>query len=97
MAPHFGVGDWRFIAEQTGNEMDPAKLMILVERLCCALEGERRQKSQLAATLPGMTPGLFSAIRRNTPLLRDRLWKAKASKSCSLASGRTLRGNQSAT
>jgi len=53
MAPHFGVGDWRFIAEQTGNEMDPAKLMILVERLCCALEGERRQKSQLAATPPG--------------------------------------------
>jgi hypothetical protein len=33
--------------------MDPAKLMILVERLCCALEGERRQKSQLAATLQG--------------------------------------------
>ena len=59
MAPHFGVGDWRFIAEQTGNEMDPAKLMILVERLCCALEGERRQKSQLAATLQGNDPRSF--------------------------------------
>ena len=47
MAPHFGIGDWRSIAEQTSKEMDPAKLMILVERLCCALEGERRQMSQL--------------------------------------------------
>jgi hypothetical protein len=39
--------------------MDPAKLMILVERLCWALEGERRQKSQLAATLQGNDPRSF--------------------------------------
>jgi hypothetical protein len=39
--------------------MDPAKLMILVERLCCALEGERRQESQLAATLQGNDPRSF--------------------------------------
>jgi hypothetical protein len=58
MAPHFGVGDWRSIAEQS-KEMDRAKLMILVERLCCALEGERRQKSQLAATLQGNEPRSF--------------------------------------
>ena len=58
MAPHFGVGDWRSIAEQS-KEMDRAKLMILVERLCCALEGERRQKSQLAATLQGNDPRSF--------------------------------------
>jgi hypothetical protein len=59
MAPHVGVGDWRFTAEQTSNEMDPAKLMILVERHFCALEGERRQKSQLAATLQGNDPRSF--------------------------------------
>ena len=50
MVPHLGDGDWRSIAEQTSKEMDPAKLMILVEKLCCALDGERREKSPLAAT-----------------------------------------------
>ena len=56
MVPHLGDEDWRSIAEQTSKEMDPAKLMILVERFCCALEGARRQKSQLAATLQGNDP-----------------------------------------
>ena len=50
MTPHFGDGDWQSIAAQATREMDPAKLMILVEKLCCALEGERREKSQLAPT-----------------------------------------------
>ena len=41
MAPHFGHGDWRHIAEQTSKEIDPAKLMILVAKLCRALSDER--------------------------------------------------------
>jgi hypothetical protein len=48
MAMYVGEGDWRSIAEQASKETDPAKLMTLVEKLCCALDGERRQKSQLA-------------------------------------------------
>jgi len=50
MAPHLGDGDWLFIAEQASKEMDPAKLMILVEKLCHALEGKRRETSQFTAT-----------------------------------------------
>jgi hypothetical protein len=53
MTPDLGDGDWLSIAEQTSKEMDPAKLMILVGELCRALEGERRCKSQLAATSQG--------------------------------------------
>jgi hypothetical protein len=54
MTPHLGDGDWLSIAEQASKEMDPAKLTILVEKLCCALEGERRGKSQSAATSQGV-------------------------------------------
>jgi len=46
MALHLEEGDWRPIAEQASREMDPQKLMILVEKLCCALDGERREKSR---------------------------------------------------
>jgi hypothetical protein len=53
MAQQFGDGDWRSIAEQTNKEMDPAKLMILVEKLCRALEGERRKKSPFGAISTG--------------------------------------------
>jgi hypothetical protein len=45
MAPQLGDRDWRSIAEQVSKEMEPAKLMILVGKLCCALEGERSEKS----------------------------------------------------
>jgi hypothetical protein len=51
------IGD--LLQNRTSKEMDRAKLMILVERLCCALEGERRQKAQLAATLQGNDPRSF--------------------------------------
>lgn len=53
MAPHLEDGDWRSIAEQASKEMDPAKLLILVEKLCCALESERRGKSQFRAISTG--------------------------------------------
>jgi hypothetical protein len=45
MAPQFGNRDWRSIAHQVSKEMEPAKLMVLVGELCCALEDERREKS----------------------------------------------------
>jgi len=48
MAPCPGDGDWRSIAEQTSKETDPAKLMILVEKLCCALDGVRKRKISVA-------------------------------------------------
>jgi hypothetical protein len=59
MAPHLGDGDWLSIAELASKEMDPAKLRILVEKLCHALEGERRGTSQVAATHTGNEPGSF--------------------------------------
>ena len=56
MAPYFGNGNWQPIAEQASKEMDPAKLTILIEKLCRALEGERREKSRLTADCPGAEP-----------------------------------------
>jgi len=38
--------DWRWIAEQTSRETDPAKLTTLVAKLCLALDREREQKPQ---------------------------------------------------
>ena len=53
MAPYLEEGDWRPIAEQASKELDPQKLMILIGKLCCALEGERREKPR------GNEPGSF--------------------------------------
>jgi hypothetical protein len=44
MAPQLEEGDWRPIAEQASKELDPQRLMILIGKLCCALEGECREK-----------------------------------------------------
>lgn len=44
---------WQCIAERASKEMDSAKLMILVEKLCYALDGERTRRYQLAATSKG--------------------------------------------
>jgi hypothetical protein len=59
MAPHLGDGDWRPIAQQASNEMDPAKLLILVAKLCRALDGEREKKSPRGATFTGNEPRSF--------------------------------------
>ncbi len=59
MAEQLGDEDWRSIAEQASKEMDPAKLMILVEKLCCALRDERKNKSQLAGTSRRNEPRSF--------------------------------------
>jgi len=42
--------DWLPIAEQASKEMDPEKLMILVEQLCSALD---YRKKPAEAVLPG--------------------------------------------
>jgi hypothetical protein len=44
MTQQVGDGDWRSIAEQTSKEMDPARLTILVARLCLALDAKREEK-----------------------------------------------------
>jgi hypothetical protein len=59
MAPHLGNEDWRSLAEQASKEMDPARLTMLVEKLCCALEGERSEKSRLAETPTRNEPSSF--------------------------------------
>ena len=46
-------GGWTSIAEQASKEMDSAKLVILVEKLCHAIDVERKQKSQLATISKG--------------------------------------------
>ena len=38
--------NWRELAEQTSKEMDSAKLMVLVAKLCQATDGERQEKSR---------------------------------------------------
>ena len=56
MAPQFGDGDWRYIAEQTSKEMDPAKLTILVAKLCRALSKEREELQRYPGNEPGCCP-----------------------------------------
>ena len=43
--------DWRDLAEQTSKEMDSAKLMALVAKLCQAIDGERQEKFRLHAAM----------------------------------------------
>jgi hypothetical protein len=59
MSPNLGAEGWRSIAQQASNEMDPAKLMILVAKLCRALDGVRGKKSSLRPTSTGIEPGSF--------------------------------------
>lgn len=48
MAPPLEATEWRSLAEQASTEMDSAKLMILVEKLCCALDDEQPARFHLA-------------------------------------------------
>jgi len=50
---------WQSIAERASKEMDSAKLMILVEKLCYALDGERARRYQLTATSKGNESRFF--------------------------------------
>jgi hypothetical protein len=36
--------NWLLIAEQASEEMDSAKLMVLVSKLCQAMDGQRQEK-----------------------------------------------------
>jgi hypothetical protein len=38
--------NWQHIAKQASEEMDSAKLMTLVSKLCQAIDGEREEKSR---------------------------------------------------
>jgi hypothetical protein len=60
MAPHLGDEDWRSVAEQVTKEMDPAKLTILIAKLCQALDGERKENSSVAAPSSGVTVNRLS-------------------------------------
>jgi hypothetical protein len=53
-------GGWTSIAEQASKEMDSAKLVFLVEKLCHAIDVERKQKSQLATISKENEPGHLS-------------------------------------
>ena len=59
MDPYLADGDWRSVAQQASNEMDPAKLMILVAKLCRTLDGVRGKKSATGTTSTGIEPGSF--------------------------------------
>jgi hypothetical protein len=59
MALYLKNDDWRLIAEDICTEMDPAKLTLLVDLLCRALDGEsdatprrERLKQNLAKPFP---------------------------------------------
>jgi hypothetical protein len=47
MAPDHGNEDWHTLAEQASTEMDPAKLTVLVRKLCRALDERNERKPQL--------------------------------------------------
>jgi hypothetical protein len=47
MAPHSTEQDWRCIAQEASTEMDPAKLMTLITRLCDALDRRRGRMTRL--------------------------------------------------
>jgi hypothetical protein len=40
--------DWQIIAEQASKEMNPEKLLILVERLCKAFDEKHARRVDLA-------------------------------------------------
>jgi len=44
MAPQTTNGNWTDLAEQASKEMDPARLLALVARLCTALDEGHAQR-----------------------------------------------------
>jgi hypothetical protein len=58
MALYLKNEDWRAIAEQVSNEMDPAKLTILVAQLCRALNGGSDNKPQVMGNKENQTESL---------------------------------------
>jgi len=52
MAPNRGNEDWRSLAEETSKEMDPAKLTILVGKLCRALDERNERTSPVQYPFP---------------------------------------------
>jgi hypothetical protein len=48
MAPY--SEDWRTIAEQASREMDPKKLAVLVNQLCCAFNERDKRHGEKCGT-----------------------------------------------
>jgi hypothetical protein len=65
MAPHVAIADWRSIAEKTSREMDPNKLMVLVDELCLAID-ERNEPRQImpesAAAVQPVLPATLTVV-----------------------------------
>jgi hypothetical protein len=47
-----GNEDWRSIAEEASKEMDPARLTVLVGKLCRALDERNERKSPMQYPFP---------------------------------------------
>jgi len=57
MAPTVQTSEWRILAQQASVEMDDEKLIVLVNKLCAALDAEPQRK-------PSIYPGeIFEEIR----------------------------------
>lgn len=64
MTTHSENEDWVSIAEQASNEMNPAKLMTLVQQLCSALDNRNKgrlanERSEPPARKPPIMPNPF--------------------------------------
>jgi len=49
MTTHPENGDWRSIAEQASKQMNPTKLLSLVQQLCSALDDRQKAAPPLTA------------------------------------------------
>ena len=57
MAPTVQTSEWKILAEQASVEMDGAKLAVIVNKLCAALDARSQRK-------PSIYPGeIFEEIR----------------------------------
>lgn len=66
MTPHLAEPDWRSLAEQASNEMDPVKLSILVSQLCRVLD-DRDEKSGQRRLTNNFGPSLRIGCKAGSP------------------------------
>jgi hypothetical protein len=69
-----------------------------VSRSSSGVHQALRESDPVSDSMTGeFIPSSARVFNSNPMAVKDGLWKTKASKSCSPVSGRTLKGNQSAT
>ena len=61
MTPNLAHTDWLSIAEQAGTEMNNAKLSVLIEQLCGAIDEEQNQMRRVTTVLSAKTTGVGRA------------------------------------